>query len=141
MFCFFPVTQYDAQKMVRSVPSTLGNRVHSRLRMEFYRGRVAKADTHQPRYVLGCSYNFLHEYLGGHESIVGLHLDHTIPLRCYDLFDKRDLLRAFNWRNTQLLTGPENLEKGSKLPDHDTLMRLKCCWPTAWWPDDGWRVA
>ena len=121
--------------MPRSIPSYLGNRVHSRMRMEYYRGKMAKEPTRHPRMIIGCSYKFLHEHLGMRD-INGLELDHIIPLRCYNLFDKRDLLRAFNWRNMQLLTGLENAQKGGKLPDHDTLMGLKCCWPTAWWPDE-----
>ena len=48
-----------------------------------------------------------------------IHIDHVRPISSFDLTDKQQLLKAFNWKNTQPLLAKDNLAKGSKYSDLD----------------------
>lgn len=85
-----------------------------------------------PLTLLGCSYKELSTHLG--EIRNGDVIDHIIPLRWYNFADPVDIMRAFNWRNTQRLTHAENTLKGASLPNNDLLLRARLVWPHAWWP-------
>ena len=87
-----------------------------------------------PLAMLGCSYKQLLDHLGDVTDSVTI--DHIIPISRYDLANPVDVMRAFNWRNTQLLPYMENYTKGRSLPCNDTLLELKSVWPDAWW---GWE--
>ena len=80
--------------------------------------------------LLGCSCAELEERLG---PIGDDEIDHIIPLRTYDLSDPIDLMRAFHWRNTQLLAKHAHMIKGASLPPNDQLLQLKAVWPNSWW--------
>jgi hypothetical protein len=43
------------------------------------------------------------------------HIDHVIPLSCFDLENEQQQLIAFNWRNTMPLSVKENLKKNRKI--------------------------
>ena len=80
--------------------------------------------------LLGCSCAELEERLG---PIGDDEIDHIIPLRAYDLSDPIDLMRAFHWRNTQVLTKEANIVKGASLPPNAQLLKMKDLWPNTWW--------
>ena len=89
----------------------------------------------KPRELLGCTYKELAEYLGPPPcDIDHVALDHIIPIGRYDLRDPVDQMRAFNYKNTQLLSHNENMSKYDSLPDNETLMNMKEVWPHSWWP-------
>ena len=81
--------------------------------------------------MLGCSYTQWVEHLG--ELKQHDHIDHIIPIARYDLNDPIDVMRAFNWRNTQLLPSEQNQTKHASLPTNAHLLELKSVWPNAWW--------
>ena len=87
-----------------------------------------------PKTLIGCSYKQLMEHLGELQEYD--EIDHVIAVKYYDLDDPIDVMRAFNWQNTERLTRRQNAEKGSKLPCHERLQELKHLWPNAWWFDE-----
>ena len=86
-----------------------------------------------PLVLLGCSWKEYANHLGGMPG-ADEQIDHIIPLCRYDLNNEIDVMHMFNWQNTQLLKVGDHAAKGSALPDHETLMRLKHLWPVSWWP-------
>ncbi len=44
------------------------------------------------------------------------HIDHIIPCKSFDLNDKQQQKKCFNYKNLQPLKAIENLKKGSKMP-------------------------
>jgi len=88
--------------------------------------------------LLGCTYEELAEYLGPPPcDIDHVAVDHIIPICRYDLRDPVDVMRAFNYKNMQLLSHNENMCKGSGLPDNATLLKMRDLWPHSWWPVEG----
>jgi hypothetical protein len=79
--------------------------------------------------LIGCSWSEYAQHLG---ELQDKQIDHIIPVCYYNMFDIDDLSRAFNWRNTQLLSTNDNLAKGGKLPSADELRALRCIWPKCW---------
>jgi len=82
-----------------------------------------------PLQMLGCSYEHLMAHLG--EIKDGDSIDHIIPIARYNLDDPVDLMRAFNWHNTQLMPLGENSSKHTALPPN--VLELKPVWPNSWW--------
>jgi len=88
----------------------------------------------KPLELLGCTYQELATHLGPPADIETDELNHIIPIGRYDLRDPVDQMRAFNYKNTQLLSHNENVSKFNSLPDNATLMKMKDLWPRSWWP-------
>ena len=109
--------------------TALEEQLTSLMLLEF-RSRRLKTRIRKPRVLLGCSYK---KYLAKHLGVTdkNVELDHIIPLSRYDLAHPYDLVRAFNWRNLQLRTGPNE-----RLPNNATLLSLRHCWPYSWWAPD-----
>jgi hypothetical protein len=64
-------------------------------------------------YVKWISYNSHNFTLENHGSV--WHIDHVIPLSKFDLEDEKQLIMAFNWRNTTAISKKENLSKNNKI--------------------------
>lgn len=47
----------------------------------------------------------------------GWHIDHKLPLACFDLTDRKQLLKACHYTNLQPMWAKENISKGKKLLD------------------------
>lgn len=70
---------------------------------------------------LGCDIDFLKKHLESKfkpgmswENYGQWHIDHIKPLSSFNLLDKKELLKACNYKNLQPLWAQENLKKGSK---------------------------
>jgi hypothetical protein len=50
-------------------------------------------------------------YVENDEKKFGIHIDHIIPICCFDLSDPRELFLCFHWKNCQPLWGDENMKK------------------------------
>jgi len=88
--------------------------------------RAGATKTNRFHDVLGCTprqavYHLTH---GGNEIPKDKHIDHYVPVTFFDLKISDHQKVCFNWRNLQLLTQPENLVKGGRLPS-DYRERLK----------------
>jgi len=71
---------------------------------------------------LGCSKNDYLEWMLRNDKNYTLdnhgkewHIDHVIPLSCFDLEKEDQQLIAFNWRNTMPLNAKENLAKNNRI--------------------------
>ena len=71
---------------------------------------------------LGCNYDEYFRWIsdntnnytiGNHGKL--WHIDHVIPLSCFDLNNEKEQSIAFNWRNTMPLSCKENLSKNNKI--------------------------
>ena len=114
----------------------MSGRVGSRINMAFI-WRKLKRPKMKTETLLGCTYTELIEHLGPPTDIETVELDHIIPLCRYDLEDPIDLMRAFNYKNMQLMSHTMNKYKGCGLPDNATLLNMKEVWPHSWWPVEG----
>jgi len=71
--------------------------------------------------LLGCSVSYFKKYL---ESLFKdnmswdnhgkWHIDHIVPLSCFDLTDSEQISKAFHYTNLQPLWGADNIRKGGK---------------------------
>ena len=53
------------------------------------------------------------------------HIDHVIPISCFDLSNEEEQLLAFNWRNTMPLSAKENLRKNNSIDTTQITEHLK----------------
>jgi hypothetical protein len=77
-------------------------------------------------YVKWISYNSHNYTLENHGQI--WHIDHVIPLSKFDLYNKEEIMIAFNWKNTTAVSVKDNLSKNNKIlkPQiHEHLEKLK----------------
>jgi len=102
-----------------------------------FRWRGLKPPKIKMEVLLGCTYDELVEYLGSPTDIDTVTVDHIIPICRYDLLDPVDVMRAFNYRNLQLMSHTMNKYKGRALPDNATLLKMRDLWPHSWWPVEG----
>jgi hypothetical protein len=82
-----------------------------------------KENRKSTRYNLGCDYDFLKSWLES-QFIEGMtfenhgslwHIDHVIPCSHFDLTNDTEILKCFNWSNTQPLIGVVNMSKKNKI--------------------------
>jgi len=50
-------------------------------------------------------------YLENGDKKIGFHIDHVLPISCFDLTEPRELFLCFHWKNCQPLWGFENMKK------------------------------
>lgn len=93
-----------------------------RLRSRLYDALKGNFKTGSAMSDLGCSIDFLKEYLeskfqdGMTWPNYGLwHIDHVRPLSSFDLTDRNQLLEACNYTNLQPLWAEDNIKKGNKV--------------------------
>lgn len=111
--------------------SLLKNGVRSALKKQY--GTKA----YHTKQLIGCEVVFCNEYLINNYfnktgirvtvkdiSIHGLHIDHIIPCKVFNLADSEQQKICFNYRNLQLLTAKENLKKRDKVPANVDELKL-----------------
>ncbi|AYV76036.1 MAG: putative nuclease [Terrestrivirus sp.] len=79
--------------------------------------------------LLGCSYNFLQEWLKyqfkedmnfeNHGTL--WHIDHIIPCKVFDLTIESEKIKCFNWSNLQPMYSKKNMSKKAKIIASDIL--------------------
>ena len=80
---------------------------------------------------------------GTPEEVKDMHIDHIIPCAAFAWeWDGDTLVRAtisddemcklWNPDNLQLISPTENMTKGCMIPDDNTLMKIRHCWPSYW---------
>ena len=81
--------------------------------------------------LLGCSVEYLHEYLEGqfkpgmtwdNWGIRGWHIDHIIPLSYFDMSDPEQQKRAWHYTNLRPLWAKDNLRKGNKIDERQLIL-------------------
>lgn len=85
------------------------------------------------RKLLGCNYDFIREWLESqfteemcfenHGEV--WHIDHVIPCAKFDMTDKDDQLKCFNWTNLQPMISVENLRKGDDITKKEIDKHIK----------------
>ena len=95
--------------------------LQSRERVRIWEALRGKRKTARSTNLLGCSYEFLKEYIESlfidgmsWENISEWHVDHIRPLASFDLNDIEQQKIAFNYKNLQPLWAKDNMEKGAK---------------------------
>lgn len=87
---------------------------------------VLEQKTEKTVELIGCSVPFLKSYLESkfkegmnweNYGANGWHIDHIIPVSFFDLKNKEERMKCFNYKNLQPLWAKENEEKGDKMPD------------------------
>ena len=89
--------------------------------------------------LLGCTTQEYADHLGPEVmrlSEAKKQIDHIWPLSIYDLTVEAEKFKAFNWRNTRLISASENREKHAKPPSKQLALTV----PMELWPD-GWGVS
>ena len=120
---------WSAIKKHRGHP--LNGRVHMRMKIAYDVKRVPQSERVKPLDALGV------ESLDEYEAYLGEigptdQIDHIIPIKCYNLHDPVDRMRAFNYENTRIVSKAENNSKRGSLPRTDELNELRHLWPNSW---------
>ena len=110
--------------------------MRARISASFYHNGVTKSRASSPCALLGCSAKNWWKYLGspGNNDLEHLVVDHIIPVSLYDLSDPAEQRKAFNYRNTQLMSREEHLNKRAELPETYELYELRALWPKNFQP-------
>lgn len=77
--------------------------------------------------LLGCSGMDAHLYLVSLGYKLGMHIDHVVPISCFDLDNEKHQKIAFNFRNLQPLNEIENKEKYNKMPENWESVIINIC--------------
>ena len=95
--------------------------LHKQVRSRIHSALIRKKTKHTHEY-LGCSREEYIKWLLSNNNGYTLdnygdtwHIDHVIPLSKFDLTKEKDIMIAFNWRNTMPLSAKENLAKNAKI--------------------------
>ena len=114
----------------------LNNRLRARIRQAFHQQGAMKSPSSSPCALLGCRARDWWKYLGkpSNDDLARLVADHIIPLSLYDLSDPAEQRKAFNYRNTQLMSRKEHLSKRAELPETYELYELRALWPKNFQP-------
>lgn len=59
----------------------------------------------------GMTWDRLGSYIDNNKKVLGIHIDHILPIYCFDLTNPRDLFLCFHYKNCQPLWGIDNLKK------------------------------
>jgi hypothetical protein len=120
-------SRYERQRYRWDTKYRLAKQLRARVRSALLRG----AKTGSAVRDLGCSISELKLFLESqfepgmtwenHGS--DWHIDHFVPLSCYDLTDPIQFREATNWLNLQPLWADENLRKGALRPDDGKFSR------------------
>jgi hypothetical protein len=106
------------------------NKIAENLRNRIYRLLINKIKPSSSVKDLGCSIEFLKQYLEskfypnsdtkekmiwGNYGLYGWHIDHIIPLSSFDLTNKKQFAKACHYTNLQPMWAKENLRKGNRM--------------------------
>tara|TARA_B110001452_G_scaffold242619_1_gene225519 strand:+ start:398 stop:1054 length:657 start_codon:yes stop_codon:yes gene_type:complete len=84
--------------------------------------------------ILGCSIEHYFNYIGPDAlrlTETDKQIDHIWPLNLYDLTNEREMMKAFNWRNTRITPRVENRSKSDSPPEINLALTV----PFELWPD------
>lgn len=100
---------------VTCISQRVRSRIRGKTRMKYISKKYMES-------LLGCSINEYICYLEDNfqegmtwENREFWSIDHIIPLSRYDISNKRDIKKAFNYKNTQLLWVPEDNNKNNRM--------------------------
>lgn len=107
--------EYNKKRRVTDDIYRTTHNIRRRIRLFInHEGSKKNKNTEQ---LVGCSWDYLMDYLYSIGYKEGLHLDHYIPLSVFDVFNEDHKKIMFNYRNLQPITKSENSKKGSSLPN------------------------
>ena len=101
------------------------------------------------KYTTLCTKKSIREWaskFGTSEENLSKHIEHTIPVAAFawEWQDSKTLVRAnisdeelkkvWHEDNLTLMDAQENMNKATKIPTNDVLMKIRHCWPK-WWND------
>ncbi len=103
--------------------STINGRIMNSIRSRIYHALLGKNKSNLTINLLGCSIDQFKDYLqcrfsaGMQWSNYGKwHVDHDVPLRCFDLSDPDQQKKAFNYKNCIPMWAGENASKNDRIP-------------------------